>query len=235
MPVLIVTNLAFASSLIYVAEPLKVKNIDSIKTVISKYNPDGTELNKIVVDGTFATMSPDGKHVIYLERTTNEPWKIVLLDSDRKKSKDLDIIKNRKKNILYPMPVRFTWSPNGEKIAIIFSIQTHIDVAVFNLKTNELKGIYSGRSGSSEEAYFYKINWLQDNKRILIAGSDGTRIINEVTKEETILSKESVIAYLSGTGKKLIYVPQVNQIHLDAGVFKPPFQMTRKTEKANCL
>jgi WD40 repeat protein len=233
MLILTVVDATIASpSLIYVAEPIKSNKSDSIKTVISKFTSDGTELNKFVVDGTFATVSPDGKQVVFLEQKTDEPWKIVLADSDGKESKYLDVIKNQKKNILYPMPVRFAWSPDSKKIAIIFSIQTHVDVAVFILKTNELKGIYSGRSGSSEEAYFYKINWLPDNKHILIAGSDGTRIINDVTKEETIISKESVIAYLSGNGKEVLYVPQVNQIHLDAGVFKPPFEIFQfDTEK----
>ena len=222
----IMVDSSFASApLIYVAEPIKTKDVDSMKTVISKYNSDGTELNKIVIDGTFATVSPDGRHVIYLEQKTNEPWEIVLADADGKKPKYLDVMKIRKKNILYPTPVRFSWSLDGEKIAIIFSIQTRVSVAVFNLRTNELKSIYSGRSGSSEEAYFYNISWLPDNKRILIAGSAGTRLINEVTKEETILSNESVIAYLSGNGNKVIYVPQVNKIHLDSGLFKPPFQI----------
>lgn len=222
----IIIDSAFASArLIYVAEPIKTKDVDSMKTVISKFNTDGTELDKIVIGGTFATISPDGKQIIYLEQKTNEPWEVVLADADGKKPKYLDVIKNRKKDVLYPTPVRFTWSLDGDKIAIIFSMPTRVSVAVFNLRTNELKSIYSGRSGSAEEAYFYKISWLPDNKRILVAGSTGTRIINEATKEETILSKESVIAYLSGNGKKLIYVPQINKIHLDAGVFKPPFHL----------
>jgi len=227
------TAAAFASdSLIYVAEPIMEKDIDTVKTLISIFKPDGTELKKVLVNGTLARVSPDGKHIIYLERKTNEPWEIVLSDSDGKKLKYLDMIKKPKKPILYPAPTRLIWSPDGEKIAIVSSIQTFVSVAVVNLKTNDIKGIYTGRSGSSEEAYFYTTNWLSDSKRILIAGSDGTRIINLETKEEIVLSKESVIAYLSGNGGKIIYMPQVNKIHLDAGVFKPPFEIYQyDTEK----
>jgi hypothetical protein len=106
---------------------------------------------------------------------------------------------------------------DGENIAIVSEIETFVDVAIYNLKINRLRTIYSGRTNASIEAYLYVVNWFSDGKRMLIAGSDGIRIINTETKEETVLSKEPAAAYLSGDGKKIIYGPRLNKIQLGIG------------------
>jgi Tol biopolymer transport system component len=216
---------------IYIAELIMENDLETARTLISVFKPDGTNLKETLINGVMARVSPDGKFIIYLELKKDNPWEIVLADSEGKKVKNLEF-KRPPKHIGYPRPTNLNWSPDGEKIAIVSGILTFIDVSVYNLKTNRLKTMYSGNTSSSEEVYFYTAKWLPDSKRILIAGADGTRIINSETNEEILVSKESVMAYLSGDGKKIIYSPQLNKIHMDAAGFKSPFEIYQyDTEK----
>jgi hypothetical protein len=232
--ILIIIQAATAlASMIYIAEPVKEKDTDSIKTLISRFAQDGSPLGKIVVNGTFASVSPDGKHIIYVEQKAESPWEIALSDINGKIIRYLDI-KKPPKNIMFPDPTKLVWSPDGRRIAIVFNIQNYVSIATIDLKSNELKAIYKGRENSSHAQFLFTVDWLADNNQILIAGSDGTRIINTDTRDEVLLSKESTIAFISGDRKKIIFVPQINELRLDGKGLKPPFSIYQyDTEKRN--
>jgi hypothetical protein len=109
------TRTSYASNeQIYIAELLMEDDLQTAKTLISIFKPDGAKLKEVLINGLMARVSPDGKNIVYLELKESEPWAIVLSNSEGKKVKNLEL-KRPPKHIGYPMPTNLIWSQT-EKI-----------------------------------------------------------------------------------------------------------------------
>jgi WD40 repeat protein len=209
---------------IYIGELVIKNGLQTAKTLISIFKRDGIKVDEVLIDGVMARVSPDGNHIIHLDLKNADHWDIILADSRGRKIRTLDF-KRPAKGIGSPRPTNLFWSPDENRLAIVSAIQDVVLVAIYGLKTDHLKTVYSGNISGDLEGFLYTIKWFSDGKRILIAGADGTRILNLDTSDNVLVSNEASLAYLTNNEKKIIYVPQISGRGWNAETIKKTYNI----------
>src|SRR4030067_1764911 len=196
------TSFALADK-IYIVETMLEADIATSKSRIGLFKSDGTKLDSLTINGTLARVSPDGKSIVYMERT-NDSWSLAFADSTGKKTG------NPKCNLdRYGKVVKLFWAPDGDKIAILHQFfNREVILNILFLKNNELKKIVSIPAQRSEDAFFYSLQWLQDSRRVLIGGLNGLKIIDINSTETEDISKDSAVAaaHLMNNANKILYI-----------------------------
>jgi len=199
-------------NVICISEPA---NKETAKWIVSIYSPNGTELNRFAVDGVMPRLSPDRKHIAYIECDEPGAWEFAVSDTNGNKVRTIPIFSHKSQREIFST-AKLTWSPDGDKVAIllhsrgvVISKGTHghpVLLGVINLKLDKIKTVYKCYAKSSEAAYGYTVKWFPDSMRILFAGAGGTGIINSESKTFQEISKDSFVAHLTGDGNRIIHL-----------------------------
>ncbi len=211
-----VETLLADDNVIYIAEPVIKDDMETAKTLISIFKPDGTEIKKINIDSIMARVSPDGKNIVYLEQKKDNTWELVLADSKGKRYKNFPLHRFSPKNqeeFQRYIHTNIIWSPDGKKIAIlqmpdigIFGWNESgypVRVSILYLTKNEIKVIHADLV---KEKYGYSIQWFPDSTHMLFTESGGAKIVDTESKAIQEISIDSIVAHLTGDGKKIVHI-----------------------------
>ena len=196
-----------AQDIIYISEPVKLTDEEITKTQVTLFKSNGRLLKTVFIDGMIAKVSPDGKYIGYIKRSDKDRH-LIVADSDGK-------MINKIYSVSWVPIINFEWSPTGEKCAVLVGDRNHVSLIIASLTSpGKERQVYSLKPGSSEEPYFYTLLWLPDGKKILLAASDGARIIDTGSANSQEIFKEPGLAKMTADGKKIVYImkPDISQL-----------------------
>lgn len=196
-----------AQDIIYISEPAKLAAEEISMTQITFFKSNGKLLRTVFIDGMMAKVSPDGKYIAYIKRS-NKDRHLIIADSDGNTI-------NKIFSVAWVPIINLEWSPTSEKIAALVGGGSTTSLIIIPVAADGKKRlVHSVKNGSSEEAYFYTLRWLPDGKSVLLAASDGARIIDTESANSKEIFKEPGTAKITADGKRIIYIskPDISQL-----------------------
>jgi Tol biopolymer transport system component/DNA-binding winged helix-turn-helix (wHTH) protein len=175
--------------------------------------------------------SPDGKSLAFAERqSVAEPHSLFLLS--------LETLERRR--LLLPantMLLRFAFSPDGSRLAVIMGNEKGIGVQLLPLRAGSTLTLLEG-----QKEWFSSVAWHPDGKHLILsANQKGVRRLWRLPagggelEPLTIAGEDAMFPSISPDGKRLVYVHEFHdwdlwRIALDAGkapAFSPFLSSTR--------
>lgn len=176
----------------------------------------GKQKEKIIIKGIFPRLSPDKKHIIYIEYLPKGGFQLALRNLSGTTNEHPPFVEV-KKTIGWKV-TGIEWSPDAQKIAIVLSgPDFHPDgrpvrVIVYDLHSKRFKRWYGSEAQTSEAAYFLILKWFPDNKRILVQDNlvEGREKIITATvdgNQSILYEGKTFFSNVVYNGKAILIVP----------------------------
>ena len=142
-------------------------------TLLQIRNDNGDLKEKIVIKSFLARLSPDKKHIAYIDKLSKGGFRMALRHVSGNKLEYPPFLKT--KRTLGWAITGMEWSHDGKEIALVmagsdfYQKARPVRVIVYNFDNNKFNTWYESESQTTEAAYLLSVKWFPDNKRILVA------------------------------------------------------------------